>query len=175
MPPKDRSLLEHEAVARIKICNFVDLDPVKLREAAQNEGYREPVYKGHPLKATLLLDSENIVQLRLDLEKFVLGCEIYPFRKSCIEVFHWQLDSFGVCYVGELNIHATRKETPLLIDFYFDPELSRMNNISGPFPTSQRFLKDLSLLMGIATTHIKRQLLSIIFKTFPVIRFNFLT
>ena len=120
---------------------------MKLREAAQNEGYREPVYKGHPLKATLLLDSENIVQLRLDLEKFVLGCEIYPFRKSCIEVFHWQLDSFGVCYVGELNIHATRKETPLLIDFYFDPELSRMNNISGLFPTSQQFLNNLSILM----------------------------
>ena len=127
-----RNISENEAMVALKICNNLALDPRKLQTFKNKHGPDSsgvPVYISHPLKNFYVSSSQKLEELKLDLGKFMIGCEIYPYQKSCFNLFKWHLETMGSCYEAILDLYSVGKLNPILIDLYFDLKLHDKENV----------------------------------------------
>ena len=126
----------------VRICNNVYLDPAKilkyngtsfsyasyefLYEAVSgNTGFDDSawVYK-HPMRDYFLIPTRVFDEFRLNIEDFMLNCQIVNSKESCIHKFKWYLDPYMPCYLAKLDVKGFGLYQYLRIDLNFDPEVT---------------------------------------------------
>ena len=125
-----RMFLDGEALVAVSVCNNMALDP-ELLDAYKKSSPDNLTFIYDPVKSFYAMDSERLKSMKLNLDKFLVGCEVYPHLKSCFNYFKLQLETTALCYKAFFNMKGIGSINQIIMDFYFDPSLHK-ESVSNP-------------------------------------------